>query len=264
MRQTAFQHTGHDLTRRRGSDAEALGTRAMNVRLHAIAWIATLVGSSAMAQAPEGSAQPPGTSPHIMLLRNDVTFSERYFRVGSRYWTATCGYAILGNHLSPEVPRSEWAITVDEVMRGDTPIVRVRAVAFQVVSQERNGLVKERPPITALSFTLKGGGEPLIARIAGRRSGVNAINATLETAPAQRLFEAFYDAEPIEISVTYQDGAVEVLEVRNWSESEIAAGFNYLHRCLENLHPAPAGAHYFIYALSSGPGRGAVGPPDGK
>jgi len=236
----------------------------MNVRLLAAASIATLVGSSATAQAPAVSATPAAPPPHIRLLRNDVTFNERYFQLGSHRWTAACGYAILGNHLSREVPRSEWAISIDEVLHGGRPIVLVGAVAFQVVSQGRNGLVQERPPITALSFTLKGGGEPLIAHIVGRRRSGDAIRATLETAAAQRLFEAFYYAEPIQISLTYQDGAAEVLEVRNWSDSEIAAGFNYLHRCLEYLHPAPAGTHYFIYALNSGPGRGAVSPPDGR
>lgn len=236
----------------------------MTFRRLATTWIATLAGCSAIAQVPEGStsAQPLGTPPHIELYNNDVTFNQKYFRLGLRNWNASCGYSILGNHLSREVPRSEWAVSVDEVMDGDTPVVRVRAAAFQVVSKGRDGIVKTRPPIAMLTFSVKGEGEPLTARITGRTSGVNSITATLETAPAQRLLEALHNEQPIEISLTYQDDTTEVLEVRNWWDSEP----NYLHQCLEHLRPAPAGVHFFTYTLDSvsGPGRGLAPPPDGK
>lgn len=230
---------------------------AAGVRLLATTWLVALAACSGIAQAPEAStiaeAQAPGTSSHIALSRNDVTFNQEYFQLGSQYWTATCGYSILGNHLSQKVPRSEWAVSVDEMMQADAPVVRVRAAAFEVLSKERNSLVKMRPPITALTFTLQDGGEPLATRIIGQPNRINAITAMLDTAAAKRLFEAFYGAEPIEISLTYADGTLEVLEVRNWSDVESASGFNYLRRCLEFLHPAPAGAPRFIYRVVAGP-----------
>ena len=85
---------------------------------------------------------------------------------------------------------------------------------------------------------------------------MNAVTATLETAPAQRLLEAFYEARPVRISLAYQDGASEVLAVRNWSDLRQFTGRNgYLHQCLEHLNTVPAGVKEVQYTLVS-PGRG--------
>ncbi len=211
-----------------------------------------------MTQAPGGSAtsQPPATQAPIQLSMNDVLFHERVFSVGSRYSSGMCGYTIHGNFDSRQVPRPEWAISIDESMERDTPVVRVRAVAFEVVSRERDSPRKPHPPITALTFTLEGEREPLTAHIVGSTGKMNAITATLEAAPTQSLLEAFYDgAQPIRISLTYQDGATQVLEVRSWSDHRQFRGVNgYLHQCLERLVPVPAGVKEIKYTLVS-PGR---------
>jgi hypothetical protein len=235
-----------------------LELRRLAISAIATTWLATLAGCSTMVQAPEGSAtsQPPATQPPIKLSENDVFFHERVFRVGSRYWSGMCGYTIHGNHDSTQVPRPEWAISIDEFMDRDTPVVRVRAVAFEVVSKERDSPRRPRPPIKALTFTLAGEREPLTAHIVGQPSGDNAVEATLETPLAQELLEAFYDAQPIKISLTYQDDATEVLEVHAWADRRKFTGLNgYLHQCLQRLDPVPAGVKEVKYKLVS-PGSG--------
>lgn len=223
----------------------------------AAAWLATLAGCTGVALTSEGNAtsKPPATRPPIRLSENDVLFHERVFRIGSRYWSGMCGYMIRGNYDSRQVPRPEWAISIDELMDRDTPVVRVRAVAFEVTSNGSEAPRKARSPITALTFAVEGEREPLTARIIGRPSEGNVVEAALETAPAQKLLEALYDAQSIEISVTYQDAATEVLEVRGWVDHRQFTGLNgYLHQCLERLDPVPAGVKELSYTLVS-PGR---------
>jgi len=226
-------------------------------RALATAWIATLAGCTSLGPAPgQGTvSQPPSTQPRVSLSRNDVLFRERVFSVGSRYWSGMCGFTIHGNYDSGQVPRPEWTISIEELMDGDTPVVRVRAARFEVMSKEGNHARKPSAPITALTFAREGEREPLIGHIVGPPSRTNAITATLETAAGQRLLEAFYDARPVTISLTYQDGATEALEVRNWSDLRQFTGLNgYLHQCLEHLNPVPPGAREVTYTLVS-PGR---------
>ncbi len=222
--------------------------------------VLSFAGCSTMMQAPAGSAtsQPPSTQSPIKLSGNDVVFHERVFSVGSRYWSGMCGYTIHGNYDSRRVPRPEWAISIDELVDGDAPVVRVSAVAFEVVSRERDSSRQLRPPITALTFTLEGEREPLTADIGGRTSGDNVVEATLETAAAQGLFAALYEARPIKISLTYQNGMTDLLEVRSWADRRQFTGLNgYLHQCLERLDPVPAGVKELRYKLvSSGRGYG--------
>lgn len=210
----------------------------------------------------------PGTPSHIRLSRDDVSFYQYRFEEQPGVWkNATCGYLIQGNSRSWQVPRSEWVISVYEAMDGDTPVVRVEAAAFHVVSNDRKVAVEVRSPITALTFTLKDQGNPLTATIIGRPTRLGGeINATLKTAPAQELLRAFYRGEPVKISLTYLDSAPEVLEVRNWYVASapfvIADGppatptpiGDYLHECLSSLHPGPAGAQYIVAELGPLPG----------
>jgi len=231
----------------------------MNVRLLGTIWLATLAGCSTVV---------PGTPSHIRLDHNDVSFYQYRFEEEPGVWkNATCGYLIQGNSHSWQVPRSEWVISVYEVMDSNTPVVRVELAAFRVVSNDRKVAVERRPPITALTFTLKDQGNPLTATIIGQPARLSdEINATLETALAQELFKAFYRGEPVEISLTYQDGATEVLEVRNWYVASapfviddgppaVASPIgDYFHECLSSLHPAPAGVRYTIDELGPLPG----------
>jgi len=184
---------------------------------------------------------------------------------------------IQGNSYSWRVPRPEWVISVYEVMDKDTPVVRVEAAAFRVLSNDRKAPVEPHPPIIALTFTPKGRGEPMTANIIGQPNRMSGeINATLETAPAQRLFKAFSWGDPIEISLTYQDGATDMLEVRNWY---VATDFSYyvdkgrsyldrgpegdyFHECLKSLRPGPAGVRYVVNELGPLPltGNGGLEP----
>jgi hypothetical protein len=233
-----------------------------NIRLLATAWLATVawcsteVGASVESPSPE----PLVTPPPITLSPNDVSFYEHIFGPEFHVWnrTATCGYQILGNSQSRRVPRPGWAISIDEVMDNDTPFVRVRGASFRVVTKDGKPSVETRPPIRALAFTLKAGGEPLITRIVGRPNADNSINGILETAPAQQLLEAFYNAQPIAVSLTYQDGATEVLEVRNWKPGASDDGFEYLPQCLKNLHPLLPGVRYFVYELGPADPSGPI------
>jgi hypothetical protein len=235
----------------------SVGLRRRAVSAVAVVCSAIVAACSATGQAP-GEQAPGRNAPSqsaVSLSRNDVLFNEHVFRVGSRYWSGMCGFTIHGNYDSRQVPRPEWAISIDELMDGDTPVVRVHAAKFEVVSEARDSPRKPLAPITALAFTLKGEQAPLVAQFAAEGGRTNAMTATLETTAAQRLLEAFYGAQPIKISLTYQDGASEVLNVRNWSDLRQFTGLNgYLHQCLERLNTVPDGVKEIKYTLVS-PGR---------
>jgi hypothetical protein len=208
----------------------------MNVRLCIAACLATLAGCSTFAQVP------PGMPPPVRLSVNDVYFDSHEFKVGTQTWNGMCGYTIQGNYRSGEVPRPEWAINIDEVVEDGTPVVRVRAGAFEVVSRGRDAPRKPRPPITAISFMFKGERAPLAAPIVAGTDQADTVEARLAAGPGQKLLEAIYDTQPIFVSLSYADGARDALEVRSWSDHEIFWGPNgYLHQCLEHLRPVPAG-----------------------
>jgi len=191
----------------------------------------------------------------LSLSRNDVLFHERVFSVGPRYWSGMCGFAIHGNYDSRQVPRPEWAISIDEVMDRGAPVVRIHAAKFEVVSGGWDSPRKPLAPITALAFTFEGEQELPAAQIVAEGGKTNAITATLETAPGEKLLYAFYDTRPVRISLTYQDGTSEVLNVRNWSDLRQFTGLNgYLHQCLEHLNTVPEGVKETEYTLVS-PGR---------
>lgn len=225
---------------------------------------AMLGGCAATAQVPEASAtsQLSGLRPPIELLQNDVSFYERLFPAGPyKNWSGMCGFVIQGNLRSQEIPRPQWLIDIAEFMDGDKHVVGVRAMAFDVVSNARDAPRRPRSPITALSFTFDGESEPLAAHIIGQ-TGRDPMAATLETAPGRKLLEAFYDAQPIRISLTHQDGATEMLEVRNWADRGDYVGLNgYLHQCLEHLRAVPPGATESTYTLSSPDSPAETGLP---
>lgn len=230
----------------------------MNIRLLVTASLATLVGCSVVTQAPgqTGMARAPESQLPVKLSADDVYFHEHVFEIESHYWTGMCGYMIHGNYHSTQVPRPEWAISVDEFMDGKTPVVGVRAVALEVLSKGR----KVRPPIVALSFTPEGAREPVMSHIMGPPDKFNVVTARLETAPAQALLEAYYYGQPIRISLTYQDGRTELLEVRGLGDrGDFTALSGYLHQCLEHLHEIPAGVTGFDYTLQGGSGEGVFG-----
>jgi hypothetical protein len=216
----------------------------MHLRPLATVWIATLAGCSSLAQAHSAIE----VSPH------DVAVYSHSGLVGSRYRNATCGYTILANHSSRQFPRPEWAIDVYEVMDDDTPVFRVTASAFRVVSKNRNAAVEARAPITALSFTLQGHGAPLTADIKHSGGPGGGINATLEPVAALELLQALYRGYAIEISAELQDGTTDVLEVHNWSSANVDWKLGYFQDCVYQLSPVQAGVRYYLYEFVFGPG----------
>lgn len=243
----------------------------MDIRPIAIVSLAALAGCSAVVPGA-----PPETPSRTRLSQDDVSFYEYSFEEKPRIWNnATCGFLIQGNSDSWHVPSPGWTLSVYEVMDNGTPVVRVEAAAFRVLSHDQKAPVEPRAPITALAFTLKGRGEQLTANITGEPSRLSGeITATLETAPAQGLFKALSRGDPVEISLTYQDGATDVLQVRNWY---VARGYyyfvdkgrgylergpigDYFHDCLKSLRPGPAGVRYVVNQLGPLPLSHSGGP----
>ena len=219
-----------------------------------IACLAALGASAAGAQTPEASptSAPPATRPPIELSQNDVFFISRWFRgTPSQTWSALCGFAIHGNYLSHDVPRPEWELNIQELMAGSTRVVAISAGAFEVVSKDPKGPRQPRAAISALTFTIEGAAEPVTARIVGQPGSDNTVKGIVETAPAQKLFDAFNDGLPITISLGYQDGTTEILKVRNIKDRGHVSGLKgYLQHCTDLLHPLPPGAGS-VYKINS-------------
>jgi hypothetical protein len=192
-----------------------------------------------LAAAAAASAEAP-----IQLSPNDVAFTWQLTKSGVKYKSTLCGFRILGNHLSRDLPRSEWDLNIDQVIVDDMRIAGISAGAFQVLSNERKKDRTPRPPIVALSFAFAGEPQPVPARIVGAPNADNAIRAMLETQPATRLFAALYSAQPIMISLSYQDGSSDVLQVQGWQDRSKFAGEKngYLQQCMHDLGPSPAAA----------------------
>jgi hypothetical protein len=203
-----------------------------------------LTAASTTAQTPPA---PAAVAPApVKLSENDVWFQWRVAKTGMKYQETLCGFHIEGNHLSSDVPRPEWDLNIDQLPADDKVVVGVSAGAFVVTSKDKHQDRQPRPPITALSFTVAGNAEPISARIVGPPSAVNAIRAIIDTEPAARLFSGFYDAQPVTISITYQDGATDQLLVENWKDHRKFAGDKngYLHQCEEGMRKAlPAPGH---------------------
>ncbi|HLY52124.1 MAG TPA: hypothetical protein VKQ31_03855 [Steroidobacteraceae bacterium] len=225
----------------------------MNVRLLVAASLVPLGACSTTVPAPEANpaAQPPGTRSPVELSGNDISFTSKWFWAANRHWSGMCGVWIRGNHGPYNVPRPIWIIGIEELMGADAPVVGVRAAALELLS---GSSLEARPPIVALSFTLDGGSESLAARIVGRPGRNNAIAATLEAAPGHRLLDAFYDGRWVGISLSYEDGSTETLQVNPQGHGHFwnSAPSAHLHECLKNLRPIPAGVR-MTYSIHSAP-----------
>lgn len=151
-----------------------------------------------------------------------------------------CGVWIHGNYGPYDSPKPVWIIGIEELMGADAPVISIQAAALELLSRTS---LEPRPPIVSLSFALHGDNEPVTAQILGRPGRNNAITATLGAATGETLLDAFYAGRRIAISLKYQDGSAETLQVNSrghgdfWSSSPGAG----LHECLKNLRPVPAG-----------------------
>jgi hypothetical protein len=186
----------------------------------------------ATAPTPAPPATPAASPTRVTLGPEDVYFLYRPVHAGS----GLCGFQIRGNHFSRAIPRPEWDMNIDEIVQGDTHVAGVSAGTFQVVSKDER---KPRPPITALTFTVDGNNEPVVAHIVGAPSDANALRAMVDLEPAARLFMAFYSGQRVTIALNYQDGAAELLEVRTLGDRRKFSGGqnNYFDECMRGIKP---------------------------
>jgi hypothetical protein len=166
---------------------------------------------------------------------DDVYFTYRPVAKGS----GMCGFQIRGNHMSRKVPRPEWDINIDQIVAGDTRVAGVSAGAFDVTSNDKTIMRNPRPPISLLSFTVKGDVQPINTKLVGTPNSANAIRGVIDSEPATRLFEAFRARELITISLTYQDGTTDTLQVRGWNDLRKFGGGknNFFDECLRGIAP---------------------------
>jgi hypothetical protein len=166
---------------------------------------------------------------------DDVYFTYRPVAGGN----GMCGFQIRGNHMSRKVPRPEWDINIDQIVAGGTRVVGVSAGAFEVTSNDKTIMRNSRPPIAQLSFTVKDDIQAIDAKLVGTPNTANAIRGVIDNEPATRLFEAFKTRKLITISLTYQDGTNDVLQVRGWNDSrKFGSGKNnFFEECLRGIAP---------------------------
>jgi len=171
----------------------------------------------------------------VFLSDSDLYFQYRPVQGGA----GMCGFQIRGNHRSGRTPRPEWDINIDELVAGGTRIAGISAGAFEVTSNHRKIARKPRAPISALSFALPGDNQPIVATIVGAPNEANAVRAMMEAEPALRLFIALRSGRLITISLTYQDGTGDVLQIRGMSDMRKFGGGqnNYFDECLRGLAP---------------------------
>ena len=76
-------------------------------------------------------------------------------------------------------------------------------------------------------------------KLVGTPSTANAIRGVIDSEPAARLFEAFKTRKLITISLTYQDGTNDVLQVRGWNDlRKFGNGKNnFFDECLRGIAP---------------------------
>lgn len=214
----------------------------MRIR-HAAPLPLLLLAAVTTAQTPAPAPVAVAATAPVTLSENDVWFEWRIAKAGTKYQETMCGFKIEGNHLSGDIPRSEWDINIDQLPAGDKVVVGISAGAFEVLSKDKHQDRKPKPPIVTLSFAVAGEAEPIVARIVPPPSAVNAIRAIIDSEPGARLFSALYEARPVAISIAYEGGGADQLLLQNWHDRMKFAGDKngYLHQCEEGMKKA-AGA----------------------
>lgn len=212
----------------------------MKIRHAAPLPLLLLAAASGVAQTP--ASPVTALAAPVKLSENDVWFQWRVAKTGTKFQETMCGFHIEGNHLSSDIPRPEWDLNIDQLPADGTIVVGVSAGAFTVTSKDRHQDRQPRPPIAALTFTVAGNPDPISTHIVGQPSAVNAIRGIIDSDAGARLFSAFYDAQPITISIGYQDGTTDQLLLENWKDHrKFASDKNgYLHQCQEGMIKAKA------------------------
>ena len=94
--------------------------------------------------------------------------------------SGTCGFMIIGNHLSKKNPRVEWNINIDEVYKGEERSVVVIANTFDVA----DGARVPRSPVTEIGFAFEGAAEPVALGMSGVSAELPCGGVPLGTAGA--------------------------------------------------------------------------------
>jgi hypothetical protein len=74
----------------------------------------------------------------------------------------------------------------------------------------------------------------------GTPNNANAIRGVIDSEPASRLFEAFKARKLITISLSYQDGTNDVLQVRGWNDLRKFGNSgknNFFDECMRGIAP---------------------------
>jgi hypothetical protein len=101
-------------------------------------------------------------------------------------------------------------------------------------------------------------GVPMVAKIVATPNSYNAVRALMEAEPATRLFEGFYTGKLITISLTYPDGATDVLQIWGVVDKRKFGGGrnNYWNECMRGVLPrVPCRLPVSVRAAAVSPGR---------
>jgi hypothetical protein len=171
----------------------------------------------------------------IRLSDEDLYFVARPVYKGA----GMCGFQIRGNHRSREIPRSEWDLNIDKIVAGDLQVDGITAGAFDVLTSDRKTARKPRSPIVSMSFAVKGDSQIIATRIVGAPSADNGVKGMMEPEPAARLFTALLNGKEIQISLSYQDGTSEALQIHGLVDRrKFGRGKNnLLDECLHGRAP---------------------------
>ena len=150
-----------------------------------------------------------------------------------------CGFQIRGNHRSREIPRSEWDLNINKIVAGDRQVDGITAGAFDVLTSDRKTTRNPRSPIVSMSFAVKGDSQIIAARIVGAPNADNGIKAMIEPEPATRLYTALLNGKEVQISLSYQDGTSQVLQIHGLVDRrKFGRGKNnLLDECLQGRAP---------------------------
>jgi hypothetical protein len=176
----------------------------------------------------------------IKLNMSDIYFQWRPTPKSS----AMCGYAIRGNRLSREDPKTEWDINIDEIVQGDTRVVGVSAGSFIVTGKTR----APRSPITELTFTTQDDAEPLALQLVGTPNKDNGVRGMLDLTRAAKLFKSLSNDRQINATLTYADGASDRLQFSGFRDvRKFGGGKNSpFDECLRGVTPKPGSPEWDI------------------
>jgi hypothetical protein len=190
-------------------------------------WLARLLVGGCLVAAPA-----LGLAENVTL--GDDVFADWKNGTDAHVRSGTCGFMIIGNHLSRKSPKVEWGINIDEVFRGDEKSVHVTASSFDVADGART----PRSPVKTISFVVDGTADPIVPEMAAEPDEDNGATGTIDLAHAQPLFDALSDnVKWVTITLTYADGTGDVLKARGFHDRLHSGSSSPLNMCLQGKKP---------------------------